>query len=375
MCAVQEIKAGEDFSLPCRLVKACQSSKEWSLWVEDGTKCTLLTSNCEDELEAYDSQKTLNVGHSNSVIQVRAPLKMIEDLLAQNGKALENSALLFLRHVKGVPGIYPDVDSTETVAVFFDVVGDVEVLPKNTRYYNVLTKRLNSKAKQQPPVALQVLPVEPGPSTQQPVAHQTPDILPEQTHNPSPVTSLKEKTPVPVKNSDAEPAVVCGLSQSFTHIQETEPVKTRSKSVVSLASSTTSSKQVASSSSSTTSSKRMTRLQSEPQSPKTRSSKQQLLSTPEKRHDDPSPKFQTPPEHQSPPRVRTSSKKFTCTRYDTVSSQSSSEAIIVQPSPSVDNPIDVTPEIIDEISDESNRPSSTTKKTKHNSGNGHGNQQ
>lgn len=298
---------------------------------------------------------------------------MIEDLLTHNRKALENGTLLFLRNVKAVPGFYPDVDSTNTVAVFFDVVGDVEVLPKNTRYYNGLTKRLNGSSKKQAPVAvaLQVLSVEPGPSTEEPVRRQTPNVLPQPTQIP-PVTSLKKKTSESVENLDGDvEAVVCGLPQSVNHVEEIETIKTTLKSVVSLASSTTSSKQVASSSSST-SSKRMTRFQSEPLSQKTRFPEQPLLSTPEKRHDKPSPKFQTPKEHQSPPKVRASSQKFTITRYDTVSSQSSSEDIIVQHSPSVDYPIEPTPDIIDDLSDASNRTSSS-KKTKHNSGNGDGN--
>ena len=305
---------------------------------------------------AYDSQETLAVDKLNSCIQVRAPRKLIQDRLSVEAKSLEDGTLLFLRKVKTVTESYAD-SNDRNIVVYFDVIGAVEPLPKSTRYYTNLMNRLNEKA-QKELEALQVSAIESIPPIEQPLPPQYTKTQHQPTQIVSPQKSLKESAAAPVE----EPFSKAGPSNQLRQQQNSHEAKSKSSS---------SSKQTAPSS--TTSPKQKTPLEVEQTSSKTRLPKQ-LLATPEKNRKEPSPKFQTPPEQTSPPRSRlVSSKKYTFTRYDTSQSSTSSEMIIVPPSPSPsrNHPKDPTPEIFEDSSEATSN-LSLRRVTKPNSGNGCG---
>lgn len=104
-----------------------------ALWVEDGTRCPLLTSSIVTD---YNSQETDMV--EGNVYQIRIRTHK-EKILCK--EPLEPAkSLLFLREVH--PTVMAKTDEGNIIQ--FEVMGHVEILPPTpvTRYVKSLTQRL-----------------------------------------------------------------------------------------------------------------------------------------------------------------------------------------------------------------------------------------
>lgn len=138
----QEIRPDEVFSLPCRLVKAFDEPEDVvALWVEDGTKCPLLTLVGPRE---FDSQYTQLITQDNGCVCIKAPKR----LLPEGWKPEESEGtLLYLRWVR------PQGEGfgSDPVCYQFEVTAGVELLPTApTRYRTGLLARLAKLATQSP---------------------------------------------------------------------------------------------------------------------------------------------------------------------------------------------------------------------------------
>ena len=126
----QEIKLRENFNLSCRVVEFFEEEHGVAIWVEDGTRCPLITVSDED-IGPYDSQETQDINSDCFRICVRCSKLLLGNL------NLERQMLLYLREVKPVVDPFPDI-----TVVQFEIIGAIELLPLNTRYHISLMKRL-----------------------------------------------------------------------------------------------------------------------------------------------------------------------------------------------------------------------------------------
>jgi hypothetical protein len=119
----QEIKLRENFNLSCRVVEFFEEERGVAIWVEDGTRCPLITVSDED-IGPYDSQETQDINSDCFRICVRCSKLLLGNL------NLERQMLLYLREVKPVVDPFPDI-----TVVQFEIIGAIELLPLNTRYH------------------------------------------------------------------------------------------------------------------------------------------------------------------------------------------------------------------------------------------------
>ena len=120
----------ENFNLSCRVVEFFEEERGVAIWVEDGTRCPLITVSDED-IGPYDSQETQDINSDCFRICVRCSKLLLGNL------NLERQMLLYMREVKPVVDPFPDI-----TVVQFEIIGAIELLPLNTRYHISLMKRL-----------------------------------------------------------------------------------------------------------------------------------------------------------------------------------------------------------------------------------------
>ena len=142
---LQEIRGDEVFNLPCRLIKSFDEPNDvTSLWVEDGTKCPLLTLV---NIDAFDSQNTQLISTESEFICVKAPKRLLpEGGIIEDG---DEHPLLYLRWVR--PKAEGDGDNL--ICYQFEVTGSVELLSKvssePTRVRTALVERLKKMGPRQ----------------------------------------------------------------------------------------------------------------------------------------------------------------------------------------------------------------------------------
>ncbi|XP_057381586.1 uncharacterized protein LOC130704126 [Daphnia carinata] len=127
---LSDIKPNENFNLPCRVVSYFAENHGVAIWVEDGTRCSLTTIS-DANIAPYDSQQTQVVDQGCSRICIRCSKHLLGTI------KLEPQMFLYLRDVAPTVQMAAGIDITQ-----FEIKGDIEVLPLNTRYHISLTQRL-----------------------------------------------------------------------------------------------------------------------------------------------------------------------------------------------------------------------------------------